>query len=74
MAAAFARGLSAWSPPLRPHAEGMVSQEAFPSLGTSVSSSVDLAGPLLDLVGGHFSPYPALPGPWEICRELDCLF
>lgn len=54
--AAFARGLSAWPPPLRPHAEGMVSQEAFPSLGTSVSSSVDLAGPLLDLVGGHFSP------------------
>lgn len=59
MAAAFARGLSAWPPPLRPHAEGMVSQEAFPSLGTSVSSLWIWLGPSLTWWGGT-SP-PTLP-------------
>ena len=41
---AFAHRLSAWPPLLRPHSEGRVTQGALPSLGTSVSLSMHLAG------------------------------
>lgn len=63
---AFAHRLSAWPPLLRPHSEGRVTQRALPSLGTSVSSSVDLAG-TSQPTGMIYSPglsWSSRPGPF----------